>query len=297
MNCAICPRRCGVERAVSKGYCNCGDSLSSMRIGLVSRHMWEEPPISGTMGSGTIFFAGCNLRCVYCQNFELSRGKEGRDVTPKQLADIFAMLDDSGVHNINLVTAGHCIEGILSAMDIYRPKIPVVFNCGGYESEEQILAIKDIVDIWLPDYKYSQPDIAREYSNAPDYPDVANKAIALMRKLQPKDEYDRNGIMLKGVIIRHMVLPSHIENTKGVLDNIYNSVGRNTCISLMSQYYPCGDADKYPPISRGLKPLEYKLALSAAQKRGFENLYVQELSSSDSSYTPVFNGYLGERGI
>ena len=297
MNCAICPRKCDIERGVSKGYCNSGDSSIAMRIGLVSRHMWEEPPISGALGSGTIFFAGCNLRCVYCQNFGLSRGEEGKDVTPRQLADIFAMLDNSGVHNINLVTAGHCTEGILSAMEIYRPKLPVVFNCGGYESKEQILALKDVVDIWLPDYKYSQSDIALAYSNAPDYPQVAYKAINLMRKLQPKDEYGKDGIMIKGMIIRHMVLPSHIDNTKGVLDNIYNSVGSNTCISLMSQYYPCGEAHNYPAISRTLKPLEYKLAVAAAQKRGFNNLFIQELSSADSAYTPSFNGYLGENGI
>lgn len=290
----MCPRACGVDRAVNLGYCR---STDSMRIGLVSRHMWEEPPISGVRGSGTIFFSGCNLGCVYCQNYELSRGNTGREVTPKQLAEIFRMLDDSGVHNINLVTASHFIVELLKAFDIYKPRLPIVFNCGGYESSAQILALKDAVDIWLPDFKYSDASLALKLSNAPDYPNVALESIRLMRTLCPKDIYLDDGTMIRGMIIRHMTLPSHIDNTVGVLNAIKDTVGTDTVISLMSQYYPCGVLDKYPDIARRLKPLEYKIAVSHAQKLGFCNVFVQELSSADGAYTPDFNGYLGDKGI
>ena len=289
----MCPRACGVDRQERRGYCRSYDTMS---IGLVSRHMWEEPPISGERGSGTIFFSGCNLGCVYCQNYSLSRGDIGREVTPAGLADIFRMLDDSGVHNINLVTASHYIGGLMRALDIYRPRLPLVFNCGGYESLSQVRALADIVDIWLPDFKYGDAALAERLSNAPDYPLIAREAIKLMRSYRPHDDYDGK-IMTSGMIVRHMVLPNHIDNSVAALDMIKDAVGSDTVISLMSQYYPCGDASKYPDISRSLKPLEYKLAVSHASKLGFGDVFVQELSSADGEYTPDFNGYLGERGV
>lgn len=249
--------------------------------------MWEEPPISGTRGSGTIFFSGCNLKCVYCQNYDISRGK-GSQLTVAQLADLFKRIEDSGAHNVNLVTATHFSDMIVKAIELYKPSIPIVYNCGGYESKETLARLDGIVDVYLPDFKYADDALAKKYSNAPDYFEVCAEAIKEMRRQQPEDIL-QDGLMKKGMIIRHLVLPCATANTLKVLDWIKDNLSSKTYISVMGQYIPFGEAKKYPPLDRKLKPIEYKIAVSHALKCGFDNAFVQDTDSADDKYVPDFD--------
>lgn len=284
MRCDICPRRCGVERSQRVGFCGMGESL---RVAKVQKHFWEEPFISGNQGSGTIFFSGCNLKCVFCQNYSVSRGY-GKDIDAHRLADIFAELESSGVHNINLVTGTHFVRQIVDALNIYRPNIPIVYNCGGYESEETLCMLDGLVDIYLPDFKYSDNALAIKYSQAPDYFEVASKAIDIMQRQVGKSIIE-DGIMRKGTCVRHLVLPGSLDNTYGVLEWLKDNLDDSHYISLMGQYYPCGESKKYEELSRKLKPIEYKLAISKAEKLGLANVLIQDLSSADAEYTPDFD--------
>ena len=281
--CLLCPRKCSVDRSKTRGYCNQG----SLKIARAALHKWEEPIISGSKGSGTIFFSGCNLKCAYCQNFEVSRGK-GKDMTSSSLADLFKKLEDLQAHNINLVTPTHFADDIIKACEIYKPKIPIVYNCGGYESLGTLEKLKDLVDIFIPDFKYSDNAFATKYSNCKDYFQVCTNALIKMRQLRPIDIIE-NGIMKKGLIIRHLVLPNATENTKGVLNWIANNMPKDTYISLMGQYVPVGDAYKFPEINRKLKPLEYKIATQYALKLGLDNTFVQSLDSATEDFIPDFD--------
>lgn len=281
--CLLCPRKCSVDRIKTRGYCNQG----SLKIARAALHKWEEPIISGSKGSGTIFFSGCNLKCAYCQNFEVSRGK-GKDMTSSSLADLFKKLEDLQAHNINLVTPTHFADDIIKACEIYKPKIPIVYNCGGYESLGTLEKLKDLVDIFIPDFKYSDNALATKYINCKDYFQVCTNALIKMRQLRPIDIIE-NGIMKKGLIIRHLVLPNATENTKGVLDWIANNMPKDTYISLMGQYVPVGDAYKFPEINRKLKPLEYKIATQYALKLGLDNTFVQSLDSATEDFIPDFD--------
>ncbi|MDE5654948.1 MAG: radical SAM protein [Clostridia bacterium] len=281
--CRLCPRNCSVDRTKSRGYCNQG----MLKVARVALHKWEEPIISGTNGSGTVFFSGCNLKCVYCQNYEVSRGK-GKDITASQLADAFKKLEDLGAHNVNLVTPTHFVDDIIKACEIYKPKIPIVYNCGGYESPQTLERLRDIVDIFMPDFKYSDNSLAKKYSNCPNYFEVCTEAIVKMRQLCPIDIVT-DGIMKSGLIIRHLVLPNALENTKGVIDWLANNVAKNTYISLMGQYVPFGEAFKFAEINRKLKPLEYKIAVNYALKQGFENTFIQSLESANEDFIPDFD--------
>ena len=281
--CLLCPRKCSVDRSKTRGYCNQG----SLKIARAALHKWEEPIISGSKGSGTIFFSGCNLKCAYCQNFEVSRGK-GKDMTSSSLADLFKKLEDLQAHNINLVTPTHFADDIIKACEIYKPKIPIVYNCGGYESLGTLEKLKDLVDIFIPDFKYSDNALATKYSNCKDYFQVCTNALIKMRQHRPIDIIE-NGIMKKGLIIRHLVLPNATENTKGVLDWIANNMPKDTYISLMGQYVPVGDAYKFPEINRKLKPLEYKIATQYALKLGLDNTFVQSLDSATEDFIPDFD--------
>ena len=247
MNCRLCPRECGADRSESAGVCGVPQTVM---IGRACRHIWEEPPISGTRGSGTVFFSGCPLKCVYCQNFALSRG-QGVKISVRELADIFKLLEDAGAHNINLVTATHYALAVAEAAEIYRPKIPVVFNCGGYEKVRTLELLKDVVDIWLPDYKYALTLPAEKYSRAPDYPQKALEALLYMRELAPEDVFDKDGIMQKGMIVRHLVLPGNTENTIAVEENVAKYLGKDTYFSLMGQYYPAGKRRVFPNLRAG----------------------------------------------
>lgn len=283
VKCALCPRNCKADRAKSTGYCNVG----GLKVARVSLHKWEEPIISGKNGSGAIFFSGCNLRCAYCQNFEISRGK-GKDITPQILADIFKKIEDSGAHNINLVTPTHFADGILEACDIYPPNLPLVYNCGGYESVDTLERLKDAVDVWLTDFKYSDDDIASEYSSCKNYVRVCSAAVKKMRELCPTDVVE-NDIMKKGLIIRHLVLPNATQNSKGVINWIANNLSKDTYLSIMGQYVPFGDAYKFPRINRKLKPLEYKIIVEYAKKLELFNSFIQSLDSASQDFIPNFD--------
>lgn len=287
--CRLCPRACGIDRTVVQGSCKVGAAIKAARVML---HMWEEPPISGTRGSGAIFFSGCPLGCVYCQNYAISRGA-GKEITPNRLADIFRELEDAGAHNINLVTPTQFTDGIIRAMRIHRPRIPVVCNCGGYETIETIERLSEYVDVWLPDFKYSDAELARRFSNAPDYFSVASAAISAMRAAAGKDVLDGEGLLQRGMIVRHLVLPGCLENTFGVIDWLRDHFPHDGYVSLMGQYLPCGQAAKYPPLDRKLKPLEYKLAVSRLEKAGFDRAFIQTDGANDQAFIPDFD----QRGV
>lgn len=285
-NCNLCPRHCGVDRQNNFGYCK----SKGLRIARFGLHMWEEPCISGEEGSGTIFFSGCSLRCIYCQNFEVSQLSKGKDISVAQLVDIFKQLEDMGANNINLVTPTHYADQIIKAIDIYKPHIPVCYNTSGYENVETIKRLLGYIDIFLTDFKYSQNDLAEEFSRAADYPDVAKNAIMQMKKNIPKDEFDSRGIMTKGLILRHLVLPNCVQNSKLVLDWTKENLGEDTILSIMNQYTPYGKAIGHSKIGRKLKPIEYKMVVGYAQKLGFEKAYVQEEGSADECFIPQFFG-------
>ena len=287
MKCNICPRKCNVDRINNVGFCN---ATRTIKVAKYMAHFWEEPIISGSNGSGAIFFSHCNLKCVYCQNAQISSFGEGKEINCQQLIAIIKELENSGVHNINLVTPSHYTEQIIEALTIYKPSIPVVWNSNGYESVETIEKIKDIVDIYLVDMKYMDESLALELSKAKDYPSVCQHAILEMRKNQPVDIIE-NGIMKKGVIVRHLVLPNEVENSFKVLDWIYNSLGQDAYISVMGQYTPCHLAKDMPKYNRPLKIIEYKRVVSHLNKLGFNNGFVQDLSSASEVFIPDFDKF------
>lgn len=286
MLCNMCPRKCGIDRSLRKGFCGMNDKVKVARAEL---HFWEEPCISGTNGSGTVFFSGCPLKCVYCQNKDISADGFGKEITVERLAEIFRELEEKGAHNINLVTPTHYSEQILEAFRIYRPKIPVVYNCSGYESVETLRKFKGIVDIYLTDIKYFDSDVSEKYSKSADYFSVASEAVKEMISQQSENIFDNNSIMQKGVIIRHLVLPLNLTQTRKIFQWIKENLPDNVIISLMSQYVPSGDACKFKEINRRLTTREYEKALDMFCEMGFENGFMQELSSSKEEFIPPFN--------
>lgn len=283
--CNICPRMCNANREISVGFCGCGN-LSI--ISKVMLHHFEEPPISGTNGSGAIFFGSCTLKCVYCQNYDISTESKGKPVSAKTLASIFKQLESAGAHNINLVTPTHFTKQIIEALKIYKPKIPIVWNTSGFERVETIAMLKDHVDIFLTDLKYFSEDLSSKYSLAPDYFYSCSQAIIQMRKNLPVDIFE-NGLMKKGIIIRHLCLPNQTKDSEKIIDWIYNNLGNKTYVSLMSQYTPMGNASKHFELNRRLKPIEYKLLCNKLNRLGFENVFLQDLDSASEEYTPDFN--------
>ena len=287
-DCRLCPRRCGADRAVSAGICHMG---SDMRIARAAPHYGEEPCISGERGSGAVFFAGCPLGCVYCQNYALSRGRVGETVSVERLAAIFSELEAKGVHNLNLVTGTQFTPQILDALAIAKPKIPVVWNTSGYETGETVDALSERVSVFLPDFKYAEAALAARYSRAPDYPDTARAAIRRMVEHTGAFELDEDGLLRRGVLIRHLVLPGQIENTRAVLYWIADTLAPGTVlVSLMAQYTPCGHLDKYPELRRTLTPEEWDAALAILDETGLSDGYVQELSASGEEEIPAFDG-------
>lgn len=284
MRCRQCPHKCGVERTIKRGICG----VNTLRIARYGLHHWEEPIISGDKGSGTIFFSGCPLKCIYCQNYEVSHRAKGYGITVRELADIMHKLEDEGAHNINLVSPTQFVEDIMRALDIYRPDIPIVYNTGGYERVETINKLKGYVDVYLTDMKYSDIELAKEYSGVYDYPKTSLDAIKVMRE-QTCDVIN-DGLMSSGLIVRHLVLPNAIKNTQGVIDVLAEHFARDTYISLMSQYTPCAEALNHAKIGRKLKPLEYKLAVNYIEKAGFYNVFIQSEQSVGAEYIPSFEG-------
>lgn len=287
MNCNICPRKCNVDRKVNIGFCKASNDIKVAKYML---HFWEEPIISGDNGSGAIFFSHCNLKCVYCQNYKISSVGQGKIITQEQFIDIMKELEQLGANNINLVSPTHYTYQIIEALKKYKPKIPIVWNSSGYEDDLTIKNLKDLVDIYLVDMKYMDNNLAFNLSKAEDYPEVCKKAILQMRENQPKDII-KNGIMQKGVIIRHLVLPNEIENSFKVLDWIYENFGENIFISIMGQYTPCYQAINMQKYNRVLKPIEYKRVINHVKLLGFNNGFFQELDSANSCYIPNFDKF------
>ena len=287
MNCNICPRNCLVDRKKQSGFCGQSDKV---RISKVMFHHYEETLISGeetSKGSGAIFFTGCNLKCVFCQNYPISHQNKGKNISIKKLANIFKKLEKKGALNINLVTPSHFTMQIIEAFKIYKPNIPIVWNSNGYEKKEIIEKLKEYVDVYLVDLKYMNNDIAMKYSKANSYVESAKTAIKQMKENQPNDIIE-NGLMKKGIIIRHLILPSHTTDSIKCLDFIHDEIGENSIVSIMSQYEPRYEAEKHEEINRKITPLEYKRVVSHALKLNMANCFTQDLSSADSKYTPKF---------
>ena len=286
MICTLCPRNCGVERTAESGagVCRMGTQPKIARAAL---HMWEEPCISGTRGSGAVFFSGCGLRCVFCQNEAISQQGEGKIVTPARLAEIFRELEAQGAHNINLVTAAHFVPAVLEALNLYRPNIPIVYNSSGYESIETLRMLSGVVDIYLPDYKYIDPNMAAMLSGARNYPEVAFAAIAEMIRQTGAPVYDENGMMQRGTLIRHLVLPGLTGDSMKILTRIRDEFP-GIPVSLMGLYTPCGRALSMPGMDRKIKKKEYARVLAHMEAIGLDG-YRQELGSADGAFIPSFD--------
>ncbi len=287
--CNICPRKCNIQRKAltdsGKGFCNMGENPVIARAAL---HFWEEPPISGTRGSGTIFFSGCNLKCVFCQNEDISSGYFGKEITTERLREIYFELIEQGAHNINLVTGTHFINAIAKSLEEPLP-VPVVYNCGGYEDINSLKLLNNKVQIYLPDFKYADNELAVKYSAAPDYFETATNAIKEMFSQVGKCEFDEDGIMKKGVIIRHLILPNNLENTKKVIDWVKDNFNDGDILfSLMSQFTP-NKTCKTPELSRRLTQEEYDEIEDYLFNSGIEDGFMQELSSAKEEYIPPFN--------
>lgn len=260
------------------------------KIARVGLHHFEEPCLSGERGSGTIFFSGCNLRCLFCQNFEISHGGKGLEVSEKQLVSLMLYLQDSGAHNINLVTPSNYTNLLKETLKIAKSqlKIPIVWNSSGYETVQNLKKLDGLVDIYLPDFKYSDDDLAWEYSHAKGYRKIAFDAISEMRRQQPDDVFGDDGMMQKGVIVRHLVLPGALENTKGVLQDI-SSIDDTMYVSLMGQYFPTPNVENHPILSRRITEDEYDQATQAFFDAGLQNGFSQELDSATEEYVPDFD--------
>jgi putative pyruvate formate lyase activating enzyme len=287
--CNLCPRHCGVDRRRETGYCGCGANIKIARAAL---HFWEEPCISGRRGSGTVFFSGCPLGCVYCQNHEISHGRKGKEISEERLAKIFVALQNEGAHNINLVTATPYVPEVIRAVKMARPalRIPVVYNCGGYERVETIRALKDIVDVYLPDLKYRSGALAQRYSGAGDYFETATAAIEEMVAQTGGLEYDGEGMLIRGVIVRHLVLPGARGDSMAILNWMSEHLPKGKyLLSLMSQYTPATGLRGYPELSRRLTTLEYDSVVNEAVRLGLTDGFMQQRDSANTAYIPPFD--------
>ncbi len=290
--CNLCPRNCGVNRKESKtGVCGQTNTLKVARAAL---HPWEEPCISGENGSGTVFFSGCNLGCIFCQNQEISRKTEsaGEEITTGRLAEIFLELQAKGAHNINLVTPTHFILQIKEALILAKERglfVPVVYNTSGYEKAETLRVLDGLIDIYLPDMKYMEEEKALHYSLAKDYPEVAKEALAEMYRQVGPPKWEGH-LLKKGMIVRHLVLPLGVSNAKKVLRYLYETYQSNIFISIMNQYTPPGKELPYPELNRKVTKREYEKVLDYAISLGITNAFIQEGETAKESFIPAFNG-------
>ncbi len=284
MICNLCPRKCDALRTTenANGFCRCEDK---MKVARIAPHLWEEPCISGEYGCGAVFFSGCTLKCVYCQNYEISHDNNGRFITPIELAQKLRELEKNGVHTIEFVSATQFVDGLIETLNIYRPSVPLIYNSSGYESVETLRKLSGYIDVYLPDFKYSDDTLAKKLSKCDNYTSVAVNAISEMLRQCPELEFDENGIVQKGVIIRHLVLPNHTKNSIGVLDIIKENFGENVLLSLMGQYIPHGKASDYPDINRKITKREYQKVLDHLLDLELDG-FSQELESADKSYIP-----------
>lgn len=291
--CRLCPRNCGADRYNGSGYCG---APAEVTAGRASLHMWEEPCISGDEGSGTVFFSGCPLRCVYCQNYSISDCSSGVRISDERLAEIFLELQQKGANNINLVTPTHYTLSIVNAVRNAREaglEIPVVYNCSGYEKTETLKLLEGIADIYLTDFKYMRSETASRYSRAADYPDVAEKALEEMFRQAGKPVFDDKGMMKKGIIVRHLILPDHAEESKEIIRFLYRTYGDDIFISIMNQYTPVRYFDEFPELNRKVSEAEYESVIDFAARTGVENAFVQDGEAASESFIPCFDG----RGI
>lgn len=286
-HCTFCPRKCGADRTKAAGFCGGRDRLTAARASL---HLWEEPPLSGTRGAGTVFFSGCSLHCRFCQNSVISEVPYGKDITPERLCDIFLELQSQGAHNIDLVTAGHFLPYVIPALEMAKPSlsIPIVYNSGGYEFAEALRALDGLVDIYLPDFKFFSPETARLYANAPDYPEIAEAALREMLRQVGKPVFDGD-LLKRGVILRHLVLPAHRHESIALLRHLAETFGTDRfLLSLMSQYTPMRHDDQFPELNRRITKMEYRSVAETAAELGFQG-FTQDKSSAEPTYTPDFS--------
>ena len=288
--CCLCPRECKVNRNEGqKGRCH---EDGRIRVARAALHMWEEPCISGKEGSGAVFFAGCSLGCVYCQNREISGGKSGLEISVSRLADIFLELQDQNANNINLVTAGHYLPQVIAALQEAKKKglqIPVVYNSSGYEKAEMIKLLEGLVDVYLPDFKYLDPALAKQYSSAEDYPERAKAALAEMVRQKPVPQFDHRGIMTEGVIVRHLLLPGHVKEAKHVISYLHENYGNKIYISMMNQYTPVEAVAEDKLLCRRVTKREYGRLLDYASEIGVTQGFYQEGETAKESFIPAFD--------
>lgn len=287
--CMLCPRECGIDRTKGIGYCGCNDRIKIARAAL---HFWEEPCISGKKGSGAVFFSGCTLKCCYCQNYKISSEHYGKEISVRRLSEIFVELQEQGAHNINLVTPTQYVPMIRKALDMvkHRLLIPVVYNCGGYEKISTIKQLEDYVDIYMPDIKYYEEDSAQKYSKAENYFDTAEQAVKEMLRQTKEIVLDDNGIMKRGVLIRHLVLPGHRKESMELLRWMKENLpDQGYLLSLMSQYTPVYKSSDFKEINRKITTFEYDSVVNLAVELGMTNGYMQHRNSAVEEYTPPFD--------
>ncbi len=290
--CTLCPRNCKANRANGEnGVCGAkGKKILAARAAL---HMWEEPCISGNRGSGAVFFSGCPLRCVYCQNYDIAHTQVGMEISEERLGEIFLELKEKGAANINLVTPTHYTPQIIRAVKKARKEgmnLPVVYNCSGYEKVETLKMLEGIVDIYLTDFKYMEKQWAEKYSKAPDYPERAKEALAEMVSQTGRAEFDSEGMMKSGVIVRHLLLPGHVKNAKAVVKYVFETYGDQVYLSLMNQYTPLPQVKKdFPELNRKVTKKEYERLLSYVLDLGVENAFIQEGETAKESFIPMFD--------
>ena len=287
--CQLCPRACGADRNHGDtGFCR---QKNTIKIGRASLHQWEEPCISGENGSGTVFFSGCTLGCCYCQNYRLSRGDEGVEVTEEKLSDIFLGLQTKGAHNINLVTAEHFAPSVRAAVITARKNglhIPVILNSSGYVGAKTLELLKDVVDIFLVDFKYMDSNLAEKYSLARDYVETVENALRRMVQLRPKLVFDEEGMLKSGVIVRHLCLPGHTADSKRVIKYVYGTYADSVRLSIMNQYTPVGNCSRYENLKRRLTEDEYEDVIDFCIELGIEEAYIQEGEAASESFIPEF---------
>lgn len=284
--CTMCPRKCGVDRNRSVGFCG---APSGLKVALVKKHFGEEPIISGTKGSGTIFFSHCNLKCVFCQNYEISSEGKGKGISVARLVEIFKELEQNGVHNINLVSPSQYAMQLLEAFRLYKPQIPVVYNTNGYDDVDTLKLLAPYIDIYLTDLKFCDSDLSKKYCNCSNYFDVATRAIKQMRLNVPEDVIEK-GVMKRGLIVRHLVMPECTNDSIKVLDWVADNLGKDTIVSLMCQYVPYYKSCEFSEINRTLKPLEYKRVYNYMVKLGLDKGYCQQLDSATTEEIPSWTG-------
>jgi putative pyruvate formate lyase activating enzyme len=289
LNCNICPRNCSVNRYVSSGYCGAGVEVKVAKVFL---HQWEEPCVSGERGSGTVFFTHCNLRCVYCQNYPISSQSVGKAITVERLAEIFLELQDKGAHNINLVTPTPYTPHIAQAIVLARRRglaLPTLHNGGGYESVETLRELQGLIDIYLPDIKYHDSHLSSRWSRASDYFDRASECVLEMFRQVGAPVFDANGMLVRGLMIRHLTLPGALEDSKRVVDWVLDTLPGEVYLNLMSQYTPLGQASQYVELRQRVLRSQYEALIEYALARGLENGYIQEMGSASAEYVPAFD--------